>query len=93
VYWDGGSLVQRASGLAEKRITLREITDIRTERAPITDIFAMGRPFRRIAVYGRKSDSAAFIDVSLRHFQIEDIRELLSAIHVTGPDKTGPAAE
>jgi len=90
ILWDSDSVIQHASGLTRKRIAFQDISHIRSEQAPASEFLSMPRPFRRVAIYGRKSDPAAFIDVSLRHFHREDIRELLAAIHARRPDLKVP---
>jgi len=92
VFWDSTDVIQHASGLPEKHIAFDKITEIRIERAPVSAFLAMPRPFRRVAIYGRRHDSAAFIDISLRHFRLEDIEELLTAIRERRPDLTVPTA-
>ena len=91
VFWDSTSVIQHASGLPEKQIAFDKITEIRIERAPVTEFLAMPRPFRRVAIYGRRHDPSAFIEVSLRHFRLEDIEELLTAIRENRPDLAVPA--
>ncbi len=86
VLWDETGLVMRASGLAERRIELDEITGISSEFADVTELLAQSRPFRRIVVHGRKHDPKAFVDISLRHFRLDDIEELLATIRTRRPD-------
>lgn len=90
VFWDSKSVYQRASGLKEKRITFNQITEIRIEQAPISSFLAMSRPFRRVAIYGLRRDADAFIDISLRHFRLEDIVTLLKVIGECRPDLKVP---
>lgn len=90
VFWDSNCVIQHASGLPEKLIAFDSITEIRIERAPLNAFLAMPRPFRRVAIYGRPHDPSAFIDVSLRHFRLEDIEELLAVIQERRPNLTVP---
>jgi hypothetical protein len=90
ILWDDTGVVMRASGLAERRIPYEEITEIRKEIADISEFWAQSRPFRRIVVYGRKHDPKRFIDISPRHFRLEDIEALLSAIRAHRPDLVVP---
>lgn len=90
ILWDESSVYMRASGLRERHIRFDEITSIRYEFAQVTEFLAQSRPFRRIVIHGHKHDPNAFIDVSLRHFRLEDIEELMTAIHEHRPDLTIP---
>jgi hypothetical protein len=90
VLWDETGLVMRASGIPERHIRFDEITEVRTERAQVSEFFAQSRPFRRIVVHGPKHDPKAFIDISLRHFRLDDIEELLKAIRLRRPDLAVP---
>lgn len=50
-----------------------------------------GRPFRRVAVYPKQSHGTKrWVDVSLKHFRIEDIRGLLGIIKRQRPDLVVP---
>lgn len=68
------NLVQmNASGLPQVSIPFGQISHIENEVS-----VERGRPFRRIAIYaGKRNSGAARVDVSLKHFRIEDIRGLL----------------
>jgi len=90
VLWDGNGVVMRASGLRERRIQYDEITEIKVERAHVSEFLAQARPFRRIVVYGNAGHPVVFIDISLRHFQPRDIDELLAKIRVCRPDIAVP---
>jgi hypothetical protein len=90
VLWDGSGLVMRASGTPEKRIQYDDIKEIRIERANASEFMAQARPYRRIVVYGNVGHPAAFIDISLRHFQPRDINELLAEIRMRRPDLAIP---
>jgi vacuolar-type H+-ATPase subunit C/Vma6 len=68
-------------------LSMSEINQVRLE-AELS--LAMRRPFRRIAIYSHHSKSKKFIDVSLKHFAAEDIRELMRAIHGQRPDLVLP---
>lgn len=86
VLWDRMHVAMRASGVPERCIPFNEISSIRYEIAPPDEWFAQSRPFRRIVVHGQTHDSDARIDISLRHFRLEDINQLLAAIHEHRPD-------
>jgi hypothetical protein len=80
----------RASGITEKRIPYDEITEIKIERADVSEFMAQNRPFRRIVIHGNARDPGAFIDISLRHFQPRDIDEVLAEIRKRRPDLAVP---
>ena len=90
VLWNDTEVVMRASGLAERHIGFDEISAIRYELAGVSEFLSQSRPFRRVVIHGRKHDTKAFIDISLRHFRLNDIEELLAAIHERRPDLTFP---
>jgi|KBSMisStaDraftv2_1062788.scaffolds.fasta_scaffold1309316_1 hypothetical protein len=90
VFWDETGVVMRASGLKERRIRYEEISHVWYERANVTESLSQSRPFRRIVVWGHKRDPKAFVDISLRHFKLEDIRELLNSIRSHRLDLTIP---
>lgn len=93
ILWDETGVYMRASGLPERHIRFDEITSIRYELAQPTEFLAQSRPFRRIVIHGHNSEPNAFIDVSLRHFRLEDIEELMTAIHGHRPDLAIPKWE
>jgi hypothetical protein len=86
VLWNDDGVIMRATGGPERRIPFDEISSIRYETAGPSERAAQSRPFRRIVIHGRKYARNAFIDVSLRHFRIEDIQKLLAAILARRPD-------
>jgi len=89
VSWDSESAVMRASGGAERCVRFDEITAIKSE-VGVSETSSRSRPFRRIALYGRRQDPDAFIDISLRHFRLEDIQELLKQIRSDRSDLKVP---
>jgi hypothetical protein len=89
VFWDDG-VIMRASGGRERRIPYGEISEVRLERAAAAEFTAQSRPFRRIAIYGHKRRPRSYVDVSLRHFKLLDINELMSEIHNRRPDLSIP---
>lgn len=91
VYWNDSGVLMTAAGIPERKIRFSEITEIRYELAGASELFAQSRPFRRIVIVAQRHDPEAFIDVSLRHFRLEDIRGLLSMIHKVRPDLILPA--
>jgi hypothetical protein len=91
VLWDSIGVYMRASGMKEERLVRYEdITSIRYETARVSEFAAQSRPFRRIVVKGHAHNRNAFVDISLRHFRLEDIEKLLTEIHARRPDLTIP---
>ncbi len=93
VFWDEESVIMRASGGSERRVPFDEITSVRKEVSSASDVLAQSRPFRRIVVCGRKNDPNARVDISLRHFDLDDISQLLTAIHAHRPDLDIPTIQ
>jgi len=90
VLWDETGLVMRASGGAETCIRYDEISEIKAEMAQVSEFLSQSRPFRRIVVHGRRHIPNALIDISLRHFRLSDIDELLRTIRKHRPDLVVP---
>jgi hypothetical protein len=90
VLWGETGVVMRASGGPERRIRYDEITEIKIERAPVSEFLGQSRPFRRLVVHGRKRHPNEYVDVSLRHFRPADIDELLAVIRTQRPDLAVP---
>ena len=89
VFWDEESVVMRARGGPDRRIRFDEITSVKKEISSAGDVLAQSRPFSRIAVY-RNHNPDGFVDISLRHFRLEDVDELLEAIRKSRPDLCVP---
>lgn len=90
VFWNEESVVMRAHGGPERCVRFDEITSIRSEVSSAEEVAAQSRPFRRIAIYGREGDANARVDISLRHFERDDIDQLLSTIQKCRPDLDVP---
>ncbi len=90
ISWCNGSIVQKASGIPDVSIKADQITRVVQETSDLSTLVSMRRPFRRIAIYSEGSDGTKFIDVSPKHFQSDDIRKLMLAIHKQRPDLTLP---
>ena len=86
ILWNEDQVEMRASGGPKRCIPFDEISRIKYEIASPNEWFAQSRPFRRIVVYGRKNESDARVDISLRHFHLDDINQLLAAIHEHRPE-------
>jgi hypothetical protein len=85
VSWDETGVSMRASGGPERHIAFDEITSVKYETA-----VSQSRPFRRIVIHGHKHDPKAFVDVSLRHFRLDDVDEMMNVIRAHRPDLTVP---
>ena len=90
IIWNDAGIIMRASGGPERHIGFDEITEIPYEVAGATEFLAQSRPFRRIVILGRRSHPKTLIDISLRHFRTQDIKNLMNAIHERRPDVTIP---
>jgi hypothetical protein len=87
VFWRGGTVVRKASGMASVSIRIDEITRIVQETSDARTWRSFRRPFRRITIYADKRlDEGRSIDVSLKHFLADDVRRLMRAIRDQRPD-------
>lgn len=76
VLYDDKRVEMTASGRASVSILYDEIVSVAKEAS-----IERGRPFRRIAIHADSN----FIDVSLKHFAIDDVRNLMRVIHEKRP--------
>lgn len=91
VFWTNDEVCQQASGGANVCIKYDEVKRITSETSQPGEWLAASRPFRRIVIYADSAGTGrGFIDVSLKHFASEDIRELMRAIHDRRPELTLP---
>lgn len=86
VYWHDGEIIGKSSDGYTRTIHTDEITRVERETSDIRTAASLRRPFRRIAIYAEHGHAVKWIDVSLKHFRIDDIRKLLSEIHERRPD-------
>ncbi|HEX4007872.1 MAG TPA: hypothetical protein VHX60_16990 [Acidobacteriaceae bacterium] len=90
VLWDDSGIVMRASGLKEdRRIRFEEIRKVDYELASGGEMLAQARPFRRLVIHSPRRDEP--IDISLRHFRLDDIDALMAVIQARRPDLDIPA--
>lgn len=82
ISWSHGKVTQRAFGKKDVVISAGEITAIKQETSGFSTLVRFNRPFRRITIY---SDND-FIDVSLKHFAAQDVRDLIRRIEALRPD-------
>lgn len=85
IFWNEKSVVMHASGGPERCIRFDEITELCYEIGA-----SQSRPFRRLVVYGCHKNAEGYIDISLRHFHLDDIDRLIGEIHQNRPDLTIP---
>jgi hypothetical protein len=90
VYWDEACVMMRASGGPQRNIRFEDISEVRYEIARSDEYLSQSRPFRRVVIHGRDQKRNCYIDISLRHFHLEDIRDLMSGIRKYRPDLTLP---
>lgn len=80
------AVVMRASGMQPVTILFCDIAVVQSEAS-----IERGRPFRRIAIYpANVGISRKWIDISMKHFVIGDIQNLLAVIREKRPDLTLP---
>lgn len=82
VAWNGRAVVQTAFGKRLVSICPGAITKIRFEISDTRALFAANRPYRRVAIYAGDE----FIDVSMKHFKLDDIRKLIGILRGARPD-------
>lgn len=82
VTWNGRAIVQTAFGKRSVSISPDAITRIRFETSDTRTLFKANRPYRRVAIYAGDE----FIDVSMKHFKLDDIRKLIGILRRTRPD-------
>ena len=85
VFWDDSGITMSAAGISGRRILFDEISAISYEVGR-SESPKQTRPFNRVVIHSRPQAQNAFIDVSLRHFRLEDIQTLLDAVHERRPE-------
>ncbi|MFC4763354.1 hypothetical protein [Dyella koreensis] len=90
IFWTNEEIRQEASG-GNVCVRYEAITKVQLEVANSAEFVSPSRPFRRIAIYAeRPSGDADFIDISLKHFYLADVRKMLKSIHLHRPDLVLP---
>jgi hypothetical protein len=90
ISWQNGSVVQNAAAGPVVTISVDEMERVVQERSDIRTLLSLSRPGRRITIYGRTAPGMKFIDVSLYHFKLNDVRKLMRLIHERRPDLVVP---
>jgi hypothetical protein len=76
--------------LAITTIRIADITSIKTETDDLTKAISSTRASRRIAIYDEHMENVKFIDISLKHFVLQDIRKLMEVIKAERADLIVP---
>lgn len=91
IFWNNNELFQKASGRSDVYIKYSEISRVASETSKPGELISAGRPFRRIVIYAENAQNGGkFIDVSLKHFVMDDVRCLMREIHEHRPDLVLP---
>lgn len=90
VWWRNGNIVMRSADKIFVIISVEDIKSIKQETSDLHNVVKMRRPVRRISIYSNTLDGDKFIDISLKHFNLEDIRKLINLIHERRPDLEMP---
>lgn len=91
IWWNDVGVTMSASGGPERHVSFDDVSEVRYEIASGGEFLSQSRPFRRIAIFGSSAGPSAPIDISLRHFRLEDIEKLLIEIRKRRPDLALPA--
>lgn len=90
ISWNEEEICQEASG-GRICIKFSEIKNIQAEVSKPLELISASRPFRRISIYAENGGShVKYVDVSLKHFMMSDVRKLMQAIHGRRPDLVIP---
>ena len=87
VFWRDGAVVRITANNVNTTIKASEISRIAVEQSDVIAMLSLRRPIRRITIYG---DGQQHLDVSLRHFELNDIRRLMEEIRKARPDLSLP---
>ena len=92
VSWENGTIITRSGGFGYgvRSIDIKDIISIKQERSDIHTLMKMVRPASRITIYAKTSEGMTFTDVSLKHFNLVDVRKLMKLIHEHRPDLEMP---
>lgn len=92
ILWRDGNVVMRSGGFRGRTISMSvtDIERIEQERSDPYTLLKFNRPSRRLTIYGKATDGLNRIDVSLKHFRVDDIRQLMRIIHRKRADRDIP---
>lgn len=93
ILWSDSRVLQKASG-GEVILTYDEITAVVAEIGGARSGLFPSRPFRRIAIYSGGTERASkHIDVSLRHFRLDDVGQFMNYLKLRRPDLVLPTVK
>ena len=92
IWWKDNKIIRRTAGFNGifTTITVEDIERIEQEMSDLHTILKLNRPLRRITIYGNTPEGLTKIDVSLKHFNLADVRRLMKTIHEHRPDLLMP---
>jgi len=90
VWWKDEKVFRKVYGGGVISLNVNDIHEIRFEKSDLQTFISLSRPSQRIAIYGSDSEGGKFIDVSLKHFKMEDVQKLMKLIHEKRPDLEMP---
>jgi hypothetical protein len=91
ISWTDSEVRMRAFGVPTAIIRYSDIQQIKYERSGVRQLFGLSRPSPRISIYGHaETGISVVIDISLRHFYLKDVQEILGRIGSTRKDLSMP---
>ena len=81
IWLQESKIIMRAGNGSLTSIEIDEIEKIKQETSDAATFISLRRPVRRISIYGKTSEGIKLIDISLKHFRLDDIRKLMKVIH------------
>src|SRR5208337_82088 len=78
VFWKNNAVERITSNGFKTTIVANDISHMEYETSGPNTLLRLNRPSRRITIYSKNKEH---LDVSLKHFTINDIRRLMQAIH------------
>jgi ABC-type transport system involved in cytochrome bd biosynthesis fused ATPase/permease subunit len=85
IWVKGDVIVRRTADFKKCSISFSEISKVVRETSNTAQLARMNRPMQRITIYG-KNPKVDHLDVSLKHFKRESIKELMQLIHEKRPE-------
>lgn len=88
ISYRNGTIVTRSGGFGGeiRIIRIDDITRLKQEASDVHTLLKLARPSHRITIYANTPDGETFTDVSLKHFNREDVRRLIKIIHDRRPE-------
>lgn len=90
IWWQDGTIFQQSADRIMTSISISDINQIKRESSDLNTLLSLRRPSRRLTVYGDTSEGSKVIDVSLIHFNLQDVRKLMKMIHNKRPNLEMP---